>query len=69
MRAVPRRAQLLALTRTVDADIGHRGTELWHTLSRAAHHHAYELSPTGTELRSWHRAVRDVVHDLHPSTR
>lgn len=62
--AASRRAQFLTLTRTVDADLGRRGTELWHALSRAAHHHAYELAPTATELREWHRDVRVVVGGL-----
>lgn len=59
-----RRAQLLVLTRTVDADLGRRGTELWHVLSRAAHHHAYELAPTAAELREWHGEVGGVVDGL-----
>lgn len=63
-----RRAQLLTLTRTVDSDLGFRATELWHTLSRAAHHHAYELAPTGTELRSWHSDVTELVVTLSPPT-
>lgn len=63
-----RRAQLLTLTRTVDADLGSRATELWHTLSRAAHHHAYELAPTGPELRSWHTDVTRLVSALSSRT-
>jgi hypothetical protein len=59
-----RRAQLLLLSRTVDPDLGRRGTELWHVLSRAAHHHAYELSPTGHELQAWHRDVLRFSEDL-----
>ncbi|GAA4682371.1 hypothetical protein GCM10023215_15450 [Pseudonocardia yuanmonensis] len=61
---VTRRAQLLTLTRTIDQDLGSRATELWHTLSRAAHHHAYELAPTGPELRSWHHDVHTLVTTL-----
>jgi hypothetical protein len=59
-----RRAQLLTLSRTIDPDLGRRATELWHTLSRAAHHHAYELSPTGAELRSWHEEVHSLADDM-----
>lgn len=59
-----RRAQLLVLRHTVDAEIGRQATELWHTLSRAAHHHAYELAPTVGELRRWHRGVVGVVRAL-----
>ncbi|MFC4950720.1 hypothetical protein [Pseudonocardia sp. GCM10023141] len=62
--AASRRAQLLTLTRTVDRDLGQSCTNLWHTLSRAAHHHAYELSPTSTELRGWHRGVYNAAADL-----
>lgn len=59
-----RRAQLLALTRTVDAEVGLRSTELWHALSRAAHHHAYELAPMAAELRGWHSEVAAVTTAL-----
>ncbi|SFN48876.1 hypothetical protein SAMN05216207_101548 [Pseudonocardia ammonioxydans] len=59
-----RRAQLLTLSLTVDPSLGARATELWHTLSRAAHHHAYELAPTGPELRAWHSEVLDVTQHL-----
>ena len=64
LAAVSRRAQLLTLTRTVDADLGRRCTQLWYALNRAAHHHAYELSPTSAELRGWHRGVYGVATDL-----
>ena len=62
--AAKRRAQLLALTRTVDPDLGLRCTQLWYALSRAAHHHAYELSPTSAELRGWHHGVYRAASDL-----
>lgn len=62
--AVSRRAKLLALTRTVDADLGGRATQLWYALSRAAHHHAYELAPTAAELRGWHIGVHRVATGL-----
>jgi len=61
---VSRRAQLLTLTRTVDTDLGRQANELWHTLSRAAHHHAYELAPTGPELRTWHTEVLALTQAL-----
>ena len=59
-----RRAQLLTMARTVDPDLGRHATELWHQLSRAAHHHAYELAPTASELREWHNGVGLVVTAL-----
>ena len=43
--AASRRAHLFTLAHTVDADLGRRGTGLWHVPSRAAHHHVYELAP------------------------
>lgn len=48
-----RRSQLLALGVVADAQTQHHATELWNTLSRAAHHHHYELAPTAAELRGW----------------
>jgi hypothetical protein len=65
--AASRHAQLLTLTRTMDPDLGGRTTVLWHTLSRAAHHHAYELAPTGDELRRWHGETRRIVDDVERS--
>jgi hypothetical protein len=53
----------------VDPDLGSRATELWHTLSRAAHHHAYELAPIGPELRAWHGEVLRLTTSLHPDAR
>jgi len=35
--------------------------EAWLGLAGAAHHHAYELAPTATELRTWHREVTKLV--------
>jgi len=58
------RAQLLVLPRFVPADLATRVAQLWATLSRAAHHHAYELEPTAAELRSWHHDVTAVATEL-----
>jgi|tagenome__1003787_1003787.scaffolds.fasta_scaffold20612715_2 hypothetical protein len=33
----------------------------WNALSRACHHHAYELSPTISELRHLHSKVEDLA--------
>jgi hypothetical protein len=38
-------------------DIGERAKHLWHALSRACHHHAYELQPSAAE-------VKGLVHDV-----
>jgi hypothetical protein len=32
----------------------------WLGLAGAAHHHAYELAPNASELRSWHTAVSQL---------
>lgn len=60
-----RRAQILVLSRRVNADIGRRYDRLWSELSRAAH----ELAPTAGELRAWHReavAVAAAIRCLQP---
>lgn len=49
----------------VDADLGRRATELWHGLSRAAHHHADEPAPTAAELRARHDSTAGVVIGLN----
>ncbi|MFY9806778.1 MAG: hypothetical protein WAK86_05870 [Pseudonocardiaceae bacterium] len=64
VNSCPMRAQLLALTKVVDTDTQHRASELWQTLSRAGHHHHYELSPTAAELRTWLAEARVIVTQL-----
>jgi hypothetical protein len=71
MRAASRRAQMLVFARIVDTDIGEKYLHLWSELSGAAHHHAYELPPAPSELRSWHQRAAGVVADLrtvHPGS-
>jgi hypothetical protein len=59
-----RRAQLIALGVVLDNEIQHRVAELWNTLSRAAHHHHYEIAPTAAELRSWLGEARRLCAHL-----
>jgi hypothetical protein len=59
-----RRSQLLALGVVAEGDTPYRATELWNTLSRAAHHHHYELAPTAAELRGWLSEARLLCADL-----
>jgi hypothetical protein len=66
--ACNRRSQLLALGVVLDGEIQHRATALWTALSRAAHHHHYELAPTAAELRSWLREARRLCADLAAPT-
>jgi hypothetical protein len=63
-----RRSQLLALGVVVDIHIQQRTTELWNTLSRAAHHHHYELAPTVFELRGWLDDARTICSRLTDAT-
>lgn len=53
------RAQLLVLQSKTPPgiEVARDTAAAWHVLSRACHHHAYELAPTIAELRSWHAAV------------
>ena len=52
------RAQLLCLERYLpDPSVARRAHHAWTALSRAAHFHPYELSPTQEELRAWHEVV------------
>lgn len=64
-----KRAQLLALGRVVDGDTRYRAASLWSALSRAGHHHHYELTPTASELRSWLDEARWVAAVLHTAGR
>jgi len=49
---------------STDADTQHRVCDLWNTLSRAGHHHQYELAPTETELRRWLNEARLLTAQL-----
>jgi len=60
----PMRPQLLLLPSYAGADIAECARDAWTGLSRAAHHHAYELAPTAAELRGWHAAVIQLARDL-----
>jgi len=64
LAACSTRAQLLALARFRDEDIARRFGELWYTLSRAAHHHPYELAPTAREIRGWLDEARALIAEL-----
>jgi hypothetical protein len=61
---VSMRAQLLLLPRYAGQDAARQASEAWHGLSRAAHHHAYELAPTAAELRGWLTLVTQLSQRL-----
>ncbi|CAN5538089.1 hypothetical protein BH20ACT21_BH20ACT21_09720 [soil metagenome] len=59
-----RRSQMLCLRSYADEQLAEEANHTWTALSRACHHHAYELSPTASELKRWMRSVTDVVDSL-----
>jgi hypothetical protein len=68
----PMRHQLLALPAFVDAEAALAARTAWYGLSRAMHHHTYELAPTVAELQGWHQDVTSLLPQLEqadPSVR
>jgi len=62
MRDASRHAQLVCLGAFVRDEALVSGIRhAWHGLSRACHHHAYELPPTAEELGRWLDAVDRLV--------
>ncbi|MEU7921935.1 hypothetical protein [Micromonospora zamorensis] len=60
----PMRNQLLVLPAFAGAEAASRARTAWHGLSRAMHHHTYELAPTVAELRGWHQDVTALLPQL-----
>lgn len=66
----PMRSQLLALPTFAGAEVALTARATWYGLSRAVHHHTYELAPTLAELRGWHHDVAALLPQLEsPSPR
>jgi hypothetical protein len=59
-----RRAQLLLLREHVSIDIARRADYAWNALSRAGHHHSYELALSASELNALRTEVQAVVSAL-----
>lgn len=56
------RTQLICLRSYLeDPKLAARAGHAWSALSRASHHHAYELGPTAGELASWLSVVGELV--------
>jgi hypothetical protein len=56
------RTQLICLRSYLeDAQLAARTGHAWSSLSRACHHHAYELAPTAGELQSWFSVVGELI--------
>lgn len=52
--------QLLCLRMQIEPSLARRVAFTWAALSRASHHHAYELPPTATELGTWFETVDEL---------
>ena len=58
-------AQLLCLTEYMkDGELAAEAHHVWASLSRACHHHPYDLAPTAGELDRWVGAVTTVTTTL-----
>lgn len=56
------RTQLICLrSYLADAPLAARTGHAWSALSRACHHHPYELGPTAGELQSWFSVVNELI--------
>ena len=56
------RAQLLCVRSYIAPDLAARAEHTWTALSRACHHHAYELPPTASELAGWMEVADELDH-------
>jgi hypothetical protein len=54
-------SKLVVLGRNRGTDVGERARRVWQSLSRAVHHHAYELQPSPAEVRHLVGQVRDLA--------
>lgn len=59
-----RRHQLIALPQFLHPAPAREVSAVWNGLSRAMHHHVYELPPTLAELREWHGSVARILPKL-----
>ncbi|MDH6197998.1 hypothetical protein M2272_004654 [Mycobacterium frederiksbergense] len=59
-RAPTTSSKLVVLSALRGAELGETAKRVWHGLSRAVHHHAYELQPSVAEVRDLVRHVKAV---------
>ena len=62
------RSQLLCLTAYLDPGTARRAAYLFAALSRACHHHSYELAPTAAELTGWLDQAGQLITQLHAAS-
>jgi hypothetical protein len=60
-------SKLVVLRINMGVDVGERARRAWHSLSRAVHHHAYELQPSQAEVRHLVGQVRVLAAQAAPS--
>jgi hypothetical protein len=70
LQACSMRTQLICLRSYLDDDaqLAARTGHAWSALSRACHHHPYELAPTSVELQSWFAVVSELIAKAEPSS-
>ncbi|WP_328459418.1 hypothetical protein OHA21_27060 [Actinoplanes sp. NBC_00393] len=60
-RARTQRPKLLLLSHYAGPEVGQRAGYLWSVLSRAGHHHWYELGVTAGELARYHSELLEII--------
>ncbi|HXK09883.1 MAG TPA: hypothetical protein VMT70_09580 [Vicinamibacteria bacterium] len=62
LRSCSMRTQLICLRSYLDdTPLAARAGHAWSALSRACHHHPYELAPTSGELHAWFSVVSELA--------
>ena len=70
LRRASRATQLACLGyASPDRDLTDGVRVAWHALSRACHHHQYELAPTAPELEMWIDKVERLIERLDAHAR
>jgi hypothetical protein len=63
------RTQLICLRSYLDAPLAARASHAWSALSRACHHHPYELAPTAAELLALFSVVGELTQQVEAEAR
>ena len=64
-----RRTQMLCLGQVIeDEALAADVRAAWSSLSRACHHHHYELAPTAAELEGWIQQTEHLLASLEPAS-
>ena len=63
------RSKVVALASVRGPAVGEQVRQVWHGLSRAVHHHAYELQPSVAEIRHLVGEVRELEGLDRPAQR